>query len=193
MNTHSHICAWCLVDIWKGWLSKLEQYLSSRPHRALVMWSWIWRLPEWYAWAVAASNERKNTFVTTKICVFSSFSSFCLIWNLFLPLADPLPPFPLPCLSLLGGGIMWSSGELNTGAEAAAARWIIDGNLGVTRLGLLTSLLLHLTAGLTRQKGGREGEGERKRGGVHCLVGGRCLPLSPAELWMERQLCSNQC
>lgn len=73
------------------------------------------------------------------------------------------PPLSLPCPSLLGGGIMWSSGELNTGAEAAAARWIIDGNLGVTRLGLLTSLLLHLTAGLTRQKGGRDGEREKER------------------------------
>lgn len=64
---------------------------------------------------------------------------------------------------------MWSSGELNRRAEAAAARWIIDGNLGMTRLGLLTSLLLHLALGLTRQNGGWGEQKETERG-EDCIV-----------------------
>ena len=123
----------------------------------------------------------------------SSPSTSFLIF--FLSLAISLLPWSCP--SLLGGGIMWSSGELNTGAEAAAAWWIIDGNLGVTRLGLLTSLLLHLAARLTRQNGGSERARERERerekggggGGVHCSVRGCCLLLTPSELWMKRQRC----
>lgn len=123
--------------------------------------------------------------------------------------AVPLPPSPLPhqfesfsfschlspplvlSLSLLGEGIMWSSGELNTRAEAAAARWIIDGNLGVTRLSLLTSLLLHLTAGLTRQNGGRERERERKEVCIVWLEDAACR--WPGELWMKRHRCASQC
>ena len=89
----------------------------------------------------------------------SSPSTSFLIF--FLSLAISLLPWTCP--SLLGGGIMWSSGELNTEAEAAAAWWIIDGNLGVTHLGLLTSLLLHLAARLTRQNGGSERARERER------------------------------
>lgn len=121
-----------------------------------------------------------------------------LILNLFLsPFSRPLDLFLAPSFSLSfgGGGIMWSSGELNTRAEAAAARWIIDGNLSVTRLGLLTSLLLHLTAGLTRQNGGREKKGERKRGGggVHCLDGGQTRPMTATELWMTGKWWANWC
>lgn len=121
-----------------------------------------------------------------------------LILNLFLsPFSRPLDLFlaPSSSLSFGGGGIMWLSGELNTRAEAAAARWIIDGNLSVTRLGLLTSLLLHLTAGLTRQNGGREEEGARKRGGggVHCLDGGQSPPVTATELWMTGKWWANWC
>lgn len=101
------------------------------------------------------------------------FLSFYLIWYLFIPPA--ISPLPQPCLSLLGGGIMWLSGELNRGAEAAAAGWIIDGNLGVTRLGLLTSLLLHLAAGLTRQNGRREREREEES--IVWLENSACLWL----------------
>lgn len=119
MDTHSHICAWCLADIWKGCLSKLERYLSSRPHRALAMRSWIWRQPERYAWAVEGSNERKNTFATTKICVFSSFSSSCLIWN-NPPTSTPSPALPVSYggrYYVIAGGIehrsRGSSGPMN--------------------------------------------------------------------------------
>lgn len=107
-------------------------------------------------------------------------------------LSPPLDLFLLLSLSLslLGGGIMWSPGELNTRAEAAAARWIIDGNLGVTRLGLLASLLLHLAAGLTRQNGGREGgrkregEGEEEES-IVWLEDAACLWLQVNYGWKD--------
>lgn len=84
-------------------------------------------------------------------------------------------------------GIMWLSGELNTRAEAATAQWIIDGNLGMTRLGLLTSLL-HLTAGLTRQNGGwrRKGEGEEES--IVWLENATCLWLQVNYGWKENNV-----
>lgn len=142
--------------------------------------------------AVHHLTERKRqTFESLSVCLLrASFSSSPSTSFLILFFLSPSLPSLGPGHLFFGGGIMWSSGELNTGAEAAAARWIIDGNLGVTRLGLLTSLLLHLAAGLTRQNGGRErgrerGEGERERRSP--LFGWRTLSAGDSKWIMDEK------
>lgn len=118
----------------------------------------------------------------------ASFWICCFPCCLFPPLDLSLSLSVSLSLSLFWWvGIMWLSGELNTRAEAATAQWIIDGNLGMTRLGLLTSLL-HLTAGLTRQNGGwrRKGEGEEES--IVWLEDATCLRLQVNYGWKENNV-----
>lgn len=136
----------------------------------------------------------KNTFATTKICVFSPpFLPFASFGIFSFP--SPTPPPPSPALPVSFGGryyvIVGGIEHRSRGSSGPMNYWW-ESRRDPPRPAHFTSSSPH--SRVNQAKGRERGrEGERKRGGVHCFVGGHCLPPSPAELWMERQLCSNQC